>query len=183
MRMPERDRTQSSRASSWNFYVRLNNYPMPRNKLSNGQKLKRSLDICIHPGCNRVRGKKRLVCYTHKQMYWSNRYPIKAKYNSLKQNAKRRGHLFKLSYEEFRKLVLTSGYNVYSGKDGLSLTIDRINARKGYVPGNVQVLNRKLNSHKRNYVDYGKSPLLPGMEFRYSQTHILTNTVNTISRS
>lgn len=136
-------------------------------KLSRAQKLKRARGVCIHHGCEGRPGKKRLVCYTHKQMYWANRYPIRARYNTLKQNAKRRGHEFGITYAEYEAFVKRTGYYLYAGIFAHDLTIDRILPHEGYYIWNMQVITKRLNTHKRNYSDYAPSPSLPGMEYPY----------------
>lgn len=75
-------------------------------------------------------------------------------YNILHQNAKRRGKEFKLTLEEFKTFCDETNYIELKGETKKSDSIDRIDPRKGYEIGNIQVLSLQANSSKgRNLPD------------------------------
>lgn len=75
-------------------------------------------------------------------------------YNALKNNAKRRGKVFTITLEYFRKFCAESNYIELKGIHKENATIDRINNELGYIEGNLRVITNAANNHKRNHVDY-----------------------------
>lgn len=76
--------------------------------------------------------------------------PIRAKYFSTKNGAKRRGISFTLTLEEFTEIVSQQNYLDYSGSEKHSLHLDRIDPTKGYEVGNIQILTCSENVAKGN---------------------------------
>lgn len=76
------------------------------------------------------------------------RDPERYFYGVLKRNAKRRGHEFNLTLDEFRKFCLRTEYINKKGIKRNSLTIDRIDETKGYRADNIQVLKNHENVKK-----------------------------------
>jgi hypothetical protein len=74
--------------------------------------------------------------------------PLKAVFKTLRDNAKRRGKPFELTFEDFRQVVVESGYIDARGRHVGMLHIDRENPLLGYVRGNVRVLESGENSAK-----------------------------------
>lgn len=105
---------------------------------------------CIVSGC---RGKKAEgkggLCFRHAMHKFKEDRPETYFYNNLKQNAKRRGHEFNLTLEEFRQFCKETGYLKGKGRKAKSLTIDRIDPSKGYQLDNIQVLTNSDNIRKR----------------------------------
>jgi hypothetical protein len=60
--------------------------------------------------------------------------PVKVKYQTYKSNAKKRGIVFDVLFDEFR--VLVTGKCVYCGDDATG--IDRVDNARGYVEGNME---------------------------------------------
>lgn len=75
-----------------------------------------------------------------------------ASYHNLKNNSKRRGHLFLLSFEDFRELCYETKYLQGVGKTKTSLTLDKIIPALGYVKGNIQILPNHENARKGNKI-------------------------------
>ena len=92
---------------------------------------------------------KRVVCPKCSAKQWRERNPIRYAFHKLRSRAKERGHSFTLTFEHYHKLVLESGYLERKGKTASSLSIDRIDATKGYEDGNIQVMTLAENSRKR----------------------------------
>jgi hypothetical protein len=87
---------------------------------------------------------------------WREKYPLKHAYSRIKDSAKRRRIVFTITYgyfEEFCKAQLVHHGKDYAsdkGYTGDGLTIDRIDATKGYEPGNLQILTHSENVKKGN---------------------------------
>ena len=79
---------------------------------------------------------------------WRERNPLRYFFNKLRYRARERGKVFSLTFEYYCKLVRASGYLEKKGKTATSLSIDRIDEKLGYVPGNVQVITLSENSRK-----------------------------------
>lgn len=79
---------------------------------------------------------------------WRERNPMRYFFNRLRYRAAERGHVFALPFEHYCELVLASGYLEKKGKTAASLSIDRIDEKKGYIVGNVQVITLSENSRK-----------------------------------
>jgi len=79
---------------------------------------------------------------------------IAKKYLQKNQNAKRAGHSFELSFTEFKRLMnkkrcTYSGLELVDEKEKFcSRTIDRIDATKGYISGNVEAVAFGINALK-----------------------------------
>ncbi len=69
-------------------------------------------------------------------------------FDYLKQNAKRRGKEFILTIEEFKDFCIKTDYLNLKGKNANSLTIDRIDNKKGYQIDNIQAVSLSYNSRK-----------------------------------
>ncbi len=74
--------------------------------------------------------------------------PLRASYQNWKDNAKRRGKPFKISFEYFCKFAIETDYINKKGRTSKSYHIDRIDETKGYVEGNLQVLSNRKNVQK-----------------------------------
>lgn len=80
---------------------------------------------------------------------WRLNNPMKAAYQTLKYNSKRRNIEFGLTFEEFEEFAIKEDYIGKKGRLGTSYTIDRIDERLGYTKDNIQILTRSQNSLKR----------------------------------
>jgi hypothetical protein len=80
------------------------------------------------------------------------KYPIKAAYYILKENAKRRGKVFELSFEEFEQFAIKTDYIKKKGITAQSFHIDRKEETGGYTAGNLQLLTNSQNVKK--YLKY-----------------------------
>lgn len=116
-----------------------------------------STERCPVRFCRNKRAKDKALCHTHHSRSWRKRNPLTAAYFSARSHAKARNIQFTLSLEQFAQFAGATGYLNGSGTNGHNLHIDRIDATKGYVEGNIQVLTCSENSRKR-WVDWpGKS--------------------------
>lgn len=74
--------------------------------------------------------------------------PLKEAYRTLKQNAHRRGKVFTISFEYFRKFAVRVKYLSKVGIYSYSYHIDRIKEELGYIEGNIQLLKNPENVKK-----------------------------------
>ena len=68
----------------------------------------------------------------------------------LKDNSKRRGVYFDLTFEEFAEFCYEYKYLIGVGRSKTSYSVDRIIEELGYTAGNIHVLPLADNSRKEN---------------------------------
>lgn len=88
-------------------------------------------------------------CFKCIQRRKRERDPLKAAFYALRDHARARGIEFSISLCQFTCFAKLSSYVEQKGPFAHCLTVDRIDNRKGYVPGNIQALTRARNSEKR----------------------------------
>ncbi len=87
-------------------------------------------------------------CSTCRSRHTREADPEKYCYHALKNNAKRRGHHFTLTLQQFKKFCFKTNYLVGKGRTKTSYSIDRIDNNKGYEMGNIRLLTVSDNSIK-----------------------------------
>lgn len=107
---------------------------------------------CKTPYCRRNCRKGGKDCNTCHSTKVRAANPLRAGYRGLKSNAKRRGIIFELTFEQYQKLVKSSNYLEQCGKTKGALQIDRIWNDLGYVEGNLRVVTQEQN--RAAYVKY-----------------------------
>lgn len=99
--------------------------------------------------CNsRPRRAKSSKCHTCESRLKRDRDRVKYAFNTLRSNAKRRGHGFDLTLEQFRNFAIETDYIVNKGKTATSYSIDRRENDKGYTLDNIQIMTLADNSRK-----------------------------------
>jgi len=73
---------------------------------------------------------------------------MRSAYNNLRQNAKRRGKEFQISFEEFESFCVKSNYIAGKGRSAESFHVDREKEHLGYTIDNLQVLTNSENIRK-----------------------------------
>ena len=91
---------------------------------------------------------------TERKRQWRLDNPMKCAYQTLKYNAKRRGKIFTLTFEEFEKFAIITELLTCRGKKPTSYSVDRIDPDKGYTFDNIQKLTISENSSKKNTRSY-----------------------------
>jgi hypothetical protein len=104
--------------------------------------------MCDEPRCRRKAKKARKKCGTCITQLWRKKNPMKASYVTLRYNAKRRGVPFTITWEYFKRFCYKTNYIAGKGRSALSFSIDRDKNHLGYVPGNIKVMYKGLNSAK-----------------------------------
>jgi hypothetical protein len=103
---------------------------------------------CITPYCRNEARKGRKICSKCWMRIYKERYPEAYFFNLLRCNAKRRGKEFTLTIEQFKDFCNKTGYLEDKGKNGNSMSIDRIDSEKGYTIDNIRILTLSNNTAK-----------------------------------
>lgn len=105
---------------------------------------------CITPYCKNKTRRSRKICTTCEKRAWRAKYPMKAAYEALVQNAKRRKIFCDLTFEQFEKFCIETDYIAGKGRTKLSYSIDRIvdGPLPGYTITNIRILTVSDNSVK-----------------------------------
>lgn len=106
--------------------------------------------ICKSKGCKNPKVKQRNFCYKCASRKWRADNPLKAAYNALRDNAKRRGKEFDLTLKQFEKFCIKTEYLIGKGKKKESYSIDRKDDNKGYTLSNIRILTLSENTLKEN---------------------------------
>ncbi|MDX1628418.1 MAG: hypothetical protein R3345_06945 [Fulvivirga sp.] len=114
--------------------------------------------MCIVEGCRKKKAKYGQRCHKHAKQYYRKHHPLKAAYQALRDNAKRRGKEFQLTLDEFKRFAKKAEYEK-RGKTRESYHIDRIDESKGYTLDNIQLIPNYINVKKyhavcRYYTEY-----------------------------
>jgi hypothetical protein len=104
---------------------------------------------CATDGCINERVAQRTFCHKCRQRKYRSNHPLRAWYQNLKTNAKRRGKPFTLTLEQFSDFCKQTGYDEKKGRTADSLSVDRINASEGYHAWNIQAITLSENSKKK----------------------------------
>jgi hypothetical protein len=97
--------------------------------------------------CGRPARHQRTKCNTCRSKIYG--HPLLRLYRNLKASAKRRHKEFSLDRDAFVRWIVQNGYAIFHGRYKKRLHIDRIDPRRGYVWGNVQVIPCSANCRKR----------------------------------
>jgi hypothetical protein len=112
--------------------------------------------LCKTKGCKRVARPHRTICTTCDKRIWRQKYPMKASFQSLRQNTRRRGKAqgkpkpFTITFEDFEEFCYETEYMKGKGRSKNSHSVDCIIEELGYVKGNLQKLTVSQNSIKEN---------------------------------
>ena len=87
-------------------------------------------------------------CSKCKMRKWKLQNPLKYHFLALRNNSKRRGIECLLTFEQYRDWAILTGYDKGRGTKAYSLTIDRIDATKGYTIDNIRPLTKSENSKR-----------------------------------
>jgi len=105
---------------------------------------------CQTNGC-RNKTKKGKFCHKCNKRRWRAADPMRASYDTLRDNSVRRKIFFGITYEEFKELCYETNYIAGKGRSKTSFTLDRIDDEDpsiGYRKGNIRVITKSANSQK-----------------------------------
>ena len=98
--------------------------------------------------CTMATRKKNKMTNSELVKAWKMAHPLEYAYQTLKDNARRRGKEFSLTLEQFKRFCRKTDYISGKGKTKTSYSIDRIENDKGYTLKNIQILPLGENSKK-----------------------------------
>lgn len=123
----------------------------------------KSIKKCRVKYCRRPARKHSSLCTTCDKKLWRKKYPMKAAFQTLRQNSRRRGKVFMLTFEEFKKFCYKTNYIAGKGRSKESYSIDRVKNDNGYLLSNIRVLTVSENSRK------GKKVLMYDWRTKYAR--------------
>jgi hypothetical protein len=109
---------------------------------------KRKNGLCVVRFCRNSAHHGSRYCCKHRRQRQKETNPVGYYFDVLRQNAKRRGIPFLLTKKEFALFCSQTGYIQLKGRHRYCASIDRIDAAKGYVAGNLQLLTVSVNASK-----------------------------------
>lgn len=113
---------------------------------------------CWTPGCKNTAREGRNYCHACRTKKYRNKYPLRYAYSALKNNAKRRGKQFTLTYAQFAKFCKDTGYIEKKGTSSYCLSVDRIDSEKGYSIDNIRAITVSENSKRVHQQEYEQPP-------------------------
>ena len=124
--------------------------------------------LCWVKGCHRESRHDRCLCNMHEMRRWRAKKKKTADYCTLRDHANARGIEFKITLDYWRGLVDAFAY--YEPKEDEVPSIDRVDAAKGYVEGNIRVVSVSLNSFKSQKERYLPEHVQQMLERKREQT-------------
>jgi hypothetical protein len=116
---------------------------------------KRAKGLCVASGCvsggylRRGASKPERFCCKHARQHQKQTNPLRYYFDMLRGHAKARKKKFTITIEYFEQFCRKTKYLELKGRRSWEYTIDRIDPRKGYEPGNIQVLQNSDNARKQ----------------------------------
>lgn len=108
---------------------------------------KKKLKKCETPRCrNKTDGRKH--CATCRSRKSRKENAMRYAYQANKDNAKRRGKIHTITFEDFKEFCHETDYMAGKGRTKESFSIDCIINELGYVPGNLRKLTVSENAKK-----------------------------------
>ncbi len=103
-------------------------------------------DVC---GCGRLITRTGNFCNYCCVKKYREANPMYYAYMAKRDNAKRKGIEFTISFEYFKEFCYKTQYMSKRGRSATSYAIDRIKNHLGYIPGNLQALTNRDNVIKK----------------------------------
>lgn len=128
------------------------------------QRRRKDKGLCCEKYCRNKCGNKNPRCGKCDRRNRKLKNPLRSAYDVLKSNAKRRGKVFTITFEYFKKFAIRVDYIAKKGVTKYAYHIDRKNEELGYIPGNLQLLTNEKNVKK--YLTYCKNERGVPVNFR-----------------
>lgn len=112
--------------------------------------MKRSRKLCLTPRCRNKKAPSGSLCYACQKRHYRARHRMRDSWQHLKDNSKRRGIYFDLTFDEFTQFCYEYDYLSGVGRSTKSFTVDRIIEELGYTAGNIQALPMGDNVRKEH---------------------------------
>lgn len=127
---------------------------------------------CVTRYCRNSAREGRSICRTCESRKRREKDPVRAAFDNLRSNTKRRKKEFTITLEEFEKFCAETEYMFGKGRTATSYHIDRIDPEKGYSIDNIRVLTNSENVKRhRKYLKYVETPSGP-QYFRFESNEI-----------
>lgn len=112
--------------------------------------------FCMVRGCRKEGHSHKFgLCHGHYQYRWRMLNKKQSAYATLRDHAKQRGIKFTISYDYFLGLTDCAAFWQPSPENFADhVSIDRVDASRGYEPGNLRVISVSENSFKANRERY-----------------------------
>lgn len=130
---------------------------MAGRKYTEAEKKKKAKGLCITPYCTSKARYGGSMCHPCRNKAFRQKDPLKYAYQTLKDNAKRRGKDFTLTFEYFCELAKQIDYMNKKGTKAKSMQIDRKDEERGYHNDNVQGLTLAENRYKYDQYKHEKT--------------------------
>jgi len=108
--------------------------------------------MCWVRGCQRKSKSDRCLCHMHEMRRWRAKNKRSADFCTLRDHAKARKIEFTITQDYWAGL--TDAFGFYKAKEGVALSIDRVDPTRGYIPGNLRVVELSINVSKGNREKY-----------------------------
>lgn len=117
---------------------------------------KRPARVRVWPKERKFRVTTYQVCQTCACRLYRANNPAKEAYRQIKDRARRRNQIFKITFTEFLEVIEGTEYLTRRGTGINELHLDREKVHLGYVKGNLRVITAAENLRKRYEVDYAE---------------------------
>ncbi len=111
---------------------------------------------CNTPYCRNKTRRNRPICPKCRSRKYKDEHPFKYHYNALRNNARRRGHEFDLSFEDYKAKWMEHpekwATKLVPGNE-CHWEMDRKDPRLGYTKNNVQIIEKRMNVLKYHHYD------------------------------
>lgn len=107
-----------------------------------------AIKSCATEGCSNPAYLNKNYCAGCRSRKWREKHLLNYWFLALRGNAKRRGKIFTLTFEQFSKFCETTGYDKFKGREASCLSVDRIAPEKGYTFENIRAITVSNNSKK-----------------------------------
>lgn len=110
--------------------------------------------LCQVRGCKNVPRPDGTICWKCTRRQWRANNRVRAWFRAVKDRAARKGLEFRLTFDDFS--AVAAEYAEVYGVSNSCAQLDRVDPRRGYVPGNIQVLDGLSNRLKGDRVELGE---------------------------
>lgn len=128
---------------------------------------------CSFPRCTRRRGRRTSCCPKHNWQRYKEKYPLRYAFQKLRARAAERGHAFTLTFEQYEQFAIKTNYATLKGKSSQSLSVDRIDPKRGYHADNIRAITLRENSRRQftNMPEWMKEELRLAENGQVPDTH------------
>lgn len=103
---------------------------------------------CSSPYCKNKARKGRTICHSCESRKKREKNPMRAAFEALRFNSRRRGKKFDITFEQFKEFCYETAYMAGKGRTKQSFTVDCEINELGYTYGNLRNRSKSINSSK-----------------------------------